>query len=98
MPEGPEVRLVTEWLHATFKNSIITKITCDIVKQGKAKQDKVKPNLPLLINGVTCKGKHIIFIWEFIETEYLYYSFEKSSKVLHLYGNSNLFSQLLHSI
>ena len=67
MPEGPEVRLVTEWLHATFKNSIITKIMCDKVKQGKA-----KPNLPLLINGVTCKGKHIIFICSDVNKKNIY--------------------------
>ncbi len=67
-PEGVELRITTEWLHHNFSNCIIKRIIYNekssLYRNGTSqKGDKQLINyFPLQIEGVTCKGKHIIWI------------------------------------
>lgn len=74
-PEGPESRIVTEWLHSNFKNCIITKIVYNkatsLYKNGTALN--IEKYLPLTIEGITCKGKHIIWICNTSNNQKIYF-------------------------
>lgn len=75
MPEGPEIRIITEWLHKNFKNSVITNILYNdrssLHKNGTCVN--IKPHLPLRVEGVTCKGKHIIFMCKSSNNQKIYF-------------------------
>lgn len=85
-PEGPEVRITTEWLHHNFSNKILTgldwtdksslirngsyKLPCKI---NNEKQNKtIKDLLPLKLDGVTCKGKHIVLMFSSYDNKKVY--------------------------
>ena len=63
-PEGPEVRVVTEWLHYNYANSTIKNIISNekssLMKNGTYKN--IENVLHLHIEGVTCKDKHILWL------------------------------------
>lgn len=72
MPEGPEVKKVTDFLNENFKNNLITAIE---IKGGRYKKhgpfegfEKLKSVLPAKVTFVSCKGK---FIW--LEINNCYY-------------------------
>jgi DNA-formamidopyrimidine glycosylase len=62
MPEGPEVKLITEYLNSQIENQVITNIEFisgrynQTIPQGF---EEFYDNLPFLIEGVYCKGKFI---------------------------------------
>lgn len=56
MPEGPEVKVVTNWLHTYAAGKIIT--DCCTEYKGKSGYDTVKGSI---IEKITCKGKQIFF-------------------------------------
>ena len=56
MPEGPEVRIITEWLHLTYKLYRITNC-CDDYK----KVFGYKKIIGYEIEWIGCKGKQIFF-------------------------------------
>jgi DNA-formamidopyrimidine glycosylase len=64
MPEGPEVKLTTEFLNKTLSNQIISKW---IFVEGKYKHnnpdgfEEFDKELPVLVEEVNCKGKFIYF-------------------------------------
>ena len=65
MPEGPECRIIVDYLQKTILNKIITNwVFCngkytDEYPDGYKIFDK---NLPLLVTDINCKGKMIYFI------------------------------------
>ncbi len=59
MPESPEVRIITEYLNAHCAGWVL--INIDFVKKYEDTCD-IKSKLPLKIDGVTCKGKHIVWL------------------------------------
>jgi len=67
MPEGPEVKHITNWLNKNYKNKTLLNIKID---SGRYKRHDVpegwirlKKNLPLKIIKISCYGKFIW--WEF---------------------------------
>ena len=74
-PEGPEVRVITEWLHAHFANTIILNIVYN--QNSSLGKNNTAHNLseyyPLKIISVTCKGKHIIWTCQTSNQETIYF-------------------------
>lgn len=71
MPEGPEVKYLTNFLENNLKNKILNKI---IIKSGRYKKhgppkgyDKLVKDLPLKVTSINCYGKFIW--WEFEKTD-----------------------------
>lgn len=66
MPEGPEVKYITNYLNINFKNKILNKITINYGRYLKNKPkgyDNFIKQLPLKIKSINCYGKFIW--WEF---------------------------------
>ena len=67
MPEGPEVKNVTNWLVSNYKNKMMTKIKINSGRYLRHKNAKkwnlLNKNLPLKIINIKCYGKFIW--WEF---------------------------------
>ncbi len=68
MPEGPEVRKITESLNRILKGKTLLKISWDSKLKPKSQKDIIRysetmNNFPLNIEGVICKGKQIFFIF-----------------------------------
>lgn len=63
MPEGPEVRIITEWLQKTCMGAYCLSIFVDINSKYAYKELKGYDSklFPLYINNITCKGKNIFF-------------------------------------
>ena len=63
MPEGPEVKIITEWLQKTCMGAYCLSIFIDI--NSKYVNNELKGYdsklFPLYINNITCKGKNIFF-------------------------------------
>ena len=67
MPEGPEVKYLTDFLNNNLKDKILNKITINggrYKKHGPPKNfKKLVDKLPLKIKSINCYGKFIW--WEF---------------------------------
>ncbi len=65
MPEGPEVRTITDKLSARLRGKILLRMGWDSTSkysEGLSGYDNlILPYLPLTIENVTCKGKQIFF-------------------------------------
>lgn len=65
MPEGPEVRIITEWLRPRLINKYLFAVFYDNVSKYRNKgidhYDELYKSLPLKIINISCKGKVIIF-------------------------------------
>lgn len=63
-PEGPEVRVVAEWLNYHYKGAEILDILYNeksaLHKSGSYSSHKIV--YPIKVKGVTCKGKHIFWL------------------------------------
>ena len=74
-PEGPEVRVTTEWLHSHFVNSIIRNIIYNekssLFRNGT--WGGLSTRYPLTILNITCKGKHIIWTCKSTNDEIIYF-------------------------
>ncbi len=66
MPEGPEVKIITEWLRKQCKNKYMVSIYVDENSKYYERElegyTMIMNKLPLYIENVTCKGKQIFFI------------------------------------
>jgi formamidopyrimidine-DNA glycosylase len=76
MPEGPEARLITEYLDSSLRDAILQTIIPnrpDYVKRHiRGDYRRCKEEMPLKILGVRCKGK---FIWfELEENWYIFHN------------------------
>lgn len=64
MPEGPEVKLTTEYLSSVLENQIITRwvfLPGQYIKTPPAGFEDFEVHLPMIIEDVKCKGKMIYF-------------------------------------
>lgn len=63
MPEGPEVRTTTDWLHRVLAEQTIQSIVLSD-SSGRLSQQiqSVAERLPIRVNAVDCKGKQILIM------------------------------------
>lgn len=61
MPEGPEVKITTEFLAEKLENAVITDWSI-LINYNPNNYEYFLNNLPLLVNSIECKGKLIHFI------------------------------------
>lgn len=63
MPEGPESRIISEWLHRKYAKGVITLISysrgSSLFRNGT--YVNIDRYYPLLIEEISCRGKHIIW-------------------------------------
>lgn len=75
MPEGPEVRIITEWLQSVCRDATCLSIFVDMQSKYYKKEiegyEKIHKLFPMKINQVTCKGKNIFF--HLVKNEETYY-------------------------
>jgi len=70
MPEGPEVKVITDDLNLNSSNKLLKEFEVlggRFIKKPIENLDEFKSNLPLKINSVNCKGK---FIWFDLENNW----------------------------
>ena len=74
-PEGPEIRVITEWLQSHFAGTTILRIkynqNSSLGKNGTA--HNLSEYYPLKIISITCKGKHIIWTCQTTNQETIYF-------------------------
>lgn len=64
MPEGPEVRSITDKLSERITGMVLTGLSWDQsskYSEGLPRYDQLRSILPMTVAGVTCKGKQIFF-------------------------------------
>jgi DNA-formamidopyrimidine glycosylase len=68
MPEGPEVRRITDRINSFFKDTTLERIEVHVPRYGEKQMrgevEAFMAALPLQIESVQCKGKFIYFILE----------------------------------
>ena len=74
-PEGPELRITTEWLQAHFANTLILNIVYNqhssLGKNGTS--NGLLDHYPLKVISITCKGKHMIWTCQTRDNNVIYF-------------------------
>lgn len=104
MPEGPEVKSITDYLNRACRNKTLTDINIlggRYKKHGPPKGfDNLKKKLPLVVKSIKCKGKFMY--WEFKDSEFTLWNTlgmsgwwhrkdEKHNNVEFLFGEKKMY-------